>query len=611
MCGIAIFAGNAANQSLDLVKGMLRSIAHRGPDGDGLKAYDGCILGHQRLSIIDLRSGSQPMTVDEGRYSITFNGEIYNYREIREQLRQRGVDFKTDSDTEVILRAYQQFGVDCLSILRGMFAFAIWDSKEKILFGARDLFGEKPFFYSQSNDGDIIICSEIKGILSTKPSKWDVDLTSIDAYIALGYVPPNRTVYQDISVLPPSHYIQWQGGKTRIVRYWQPQFNESRLSLSDAEEKLRFLVSNAVRRQMVADVPVGAFLSGGLDSSTVVAMMREHNQSQIDTFSVGFGVQNSELPFASEVSMMYKTQHHELDIENVDVADLLIRLSGVYDEPFADSSNIPTFLVSQLASKYVKVVLTGDGADELFGGYTWGYPQLINSNNVPRSQLLWLVMRSLSRLMNDRIEKFALYSQSLGIALHGDDVWSRRVHQSIHFSNKERAILWNGRIDAPTAYYPGQFFTSPKGVKGLNEALYFDLTSYLPGDILTKVDRASMHHGLETRAPFLDKDLVEFALSLPAIYKVQDYKTKVIMHNSLAQYWPESIRGRKKQGFGGPIPNWLKLPKVRELTKLVSAENTPLRKMLPGLENIENYSDPYKQWILLVLGVWLHQRGIN
>lgn len=611
MCGIAIFAGNAANQNLDLVKGMLRSIAHRGPDGDGLKAYDGCILGHQRLSIIDLRSGSQPMTVDEGRYSITFNGEIYNYREIREQLRQRGIDFKTDSDTEVILRAYQQFGVDCLSILRGMFAFVIWDSKEKKLFGARDLFGEKPFFYSQANDDGIVICSEIKGILSTKTIKWDIDLTSVDAYIALGYIPPDRTIYRDISVLPPSHYIQWQAGKTKIVRYWYPQFKESKLSMGDAEEKLRFLVSNAVRRQMVADVPVGAFLSGGLDSSTIVAMMSEHSNCKIDTFSVGFGAQNSELPFASEVSMMYQTKHHELDVESVDVADMLIKLSGVYDEPFADSSSIPTYLVSQLASKYVKVVLSGDGADELFGGYAWGYPQLINSNNVPKNQLLWLVMRSLSRLMNDRFQRLALYSQSLGIARHGDDIWSRRVHQSIYFSDKERSILWGGSTEAPIAYYPEGLYAPSNGVKGLNEALYFDLTSYLPGDILTKVDRASMHHSLETRAPFLDKDLVEFALSLPALYKVQDFKTKIIMHNSLAQYWPESIRGRKKQGFGGPIPSWLKLPKVRELTEIVSAQNSPLREMLPGLGHIENYTEPYKQWILLVLGVWLYQRGIN
>ncbi|HLF22837.1 MAG TPA: asparagine synthase (glutamine-hydrolyzing), partial [Burkholderiales bacterium] len=348
---------------------MVGALRHRGPDARGVMRLPGCQLGHTRLSIIDLASGAQPMRDESGRYAITFNGEIYNYREMRDELAALGHRFNTQSDTEVIMRAFAEWGESCLRRFRGMYAFAIWDDREQQLFAARDRFGEKPLYYARMPDGTLLLASEIRSLLASGLLVPRLSLEAVDAFLAFGYVPPDRTVYQNVQTLPPGHCLHWKGGELTVKRYWYPQFNPQPISLDDAAERMRELLAQAVRRQMVADVPVGAFLSGGHDSSTVVALMQQHTKVPVKTFSVGFGSYINELPYARSVAAMYGTEHHEIDLGAPAVGPMLERMAAVYDEPFRDPSHIPTYLISEYARKYVKVVLTGDGADELFGGY--------------------------------------------------------------------------------------------------------------------------------------------------------------------------------------------------------------------------------------------------
>jgi asparagine synthase (glutamine-hydrolysing) len=344
------------------------------------------------LSIIDLESGAQPMKDESGRYSITFNGEIYNYQDIRTELVKLGHRFNTHSDTEVIMRAFAEWGTECLHRFRGMYAFAVWDEREQRLFAARDLFGEKPLYYAVTDQGSLLMASEIKALLASGLLEPKLDLQAVDAFLAFGYVPPDRTIYKNVHTLPPGHHLEWDGSRVSVARYWQPRFDPHAISLDVAAERMRELLHQAVRRQMVADVPVGAFLSGGHDSSTIVALMQQETRQPVKTFSVGFGEYINELPYARAVAPL-PHRHHEIDLGAPPVTELLERMVGVYDEPFRDPSHIPTYLISQYARRSVKVVLTGDGADELFGGYAW-YPIMAASTEVSATWLKWFILRS-------------------------------------------------------------------------------------------------------------------------------------------------------------------------------------------------------------------------
>jgi asparagine synthase (glutamine-hydrolysing) len=304
-----------------------------------------------------------------------------------------------------------------------MFAFALWDTREKRLFAARDLFGEKPLYYAAGDGGFFLVASEIKALLASGFVAPRLDISTVDAYLALGYVPPDRTIYSNIYTLPPAHYLCWKDGIYKITRYWQPILNVQPITLHDAIERTRGLLNQAVTRQMVADVPVGAFLSGGLDSSTIVALMQMQSDRPVKTFSVGFGDHINELPFARAVANKYGTEHHEIDLGTPDVAQMLLRMAEVYDEPFADTSNIPTYLISEFARKHVKVVLSGDGGDELFGGYSWTYPMLVQSEKVPESIVLWIILRAFSKLLQHRWKSLALYSAGCGLAARRPDMW--------------------------------------------------------------------------------------------------------------------------------------------------------------------------------------------
>jgi asparagine synthase (glutamine-hydrolysing) len=355
---------------------------------------------------------------------------------------------------------------------------------------------------------------------------------------------------------------------------------------------------------MLADVPVGAFLSGGLDSSTIVALMQMQSNRPVKTFSVGFGSYINELPYARAVARKYGTEHHEIDLGMPDVVGMLLRMPEVYDEPFADTSNIPTYLISEFARQHVKVVLSGDGGDELFGGYSWTYPMLVQSEKVPDSMILWILLRSLSKLLRHRWKSLALYSAGCGLAARWPDMWTRQVMQQVLIKQPERMRLWGERWHEIEPYHPGDYYQPPDCVEGVNQGFYYDLSSYLPGDILVKVDRAAMAHGLETRAPFLDRDVVEFALSLPADLKVDGWNTKLVIQEACTQYWPEELHGRKKQGFGSPVNVWLELPEMHSLINRIFSMNSPLSQILPGIRKTKLSETTYKTWILLVLGLW-------
>lgn len=584
---------------------MVAALRHRGPDAQTHRRVAGADLGHARLSIIDLAGGDQPMADETQRRWIVFNGELYNYRELRADLTRSGVRFHTQSDTEVVLAAYIAWGARCLDRFRGMFAFVVWDTAERRLFAARDIFGEKPLYYTLTAQRELLLASEIKSIAAARRTAARLDAQSVDAYLALGYVPPERTIYRDVLTLPPGHYLEWNGsGPVKTHCYWRPVFNPKPFIVDEAAERLRALLGRAVRRQMVADVPVGAFLSGGHDSSTIVALMAEHAGERVRTFSVGFGDWSNELPYARAVAAQYHTEHHDIDLGAPAVGALLERMAEVYDEPFMDPSHIPTFLISEYARRHVKVVLTGDGADELFGGYAW-YPLFAASIEASGALLVWLLARSASRLLGDRVRPLARYSQAQSLARRWADPWTRYVEYRAVFDADERARLW-GRSGTATPIWAPRHYR-PERVGGMDAVLHFDLTAFLPGDILVKVDRAAMAHGLETRAPFLDRDLVEFALTLPAQLKVTPERTKVLFKSALQRYWPASLHARGKQGFAAPHRLWLGRPDVQVLVRRVFRPQSALRQLLPGVDASIEHERGNRTWNLLTLGLWLER----
>jgi asparagine synthase (glutamine-hydrolysing) len=604
MCGIAVTAGAVLLPEAEAMAGTLR---HRGPDAVHAKLLRGCAFGHARLSIIDLATGDQPMSDSSGRYWITFNGEIYNYRELRAELEEAGCVFRTHSDTEVVVTAWREWGAACLDRLRGMFALAIWDEGEQTLFAARDLFGEKPLYYI-STDTSFAAASELKALVAARLVEPRLDLASVDAFLALGWVPPDRTIYRGVATLPPAHYLTWKAGTGAAVRrYWSPKFEARPLSMVDAADRLRELIEQAVQRQMVADVPVGAFLSGGLDSSTIVALMQQHSPIPVKTFSVGFGSMINELPYARAVAKKYGTEHHEIDLATPDVAPLLEKMCAVYDEPFADTSHIPTYLISEFARRSVKVVLSGDGGDELFGGYGW-HRFIAAAGSVPHSYLLWMVTRLASKATGDRNAALHRLSIALGYNARWPDPWMQGVHSHVVLSAAERRAIWRRPVETWT---PAAAMHPDDSVRGLDRAFHFDLMHYLPGDILVKVDRAAMAHGLETRAPFLDRDLAEFALALPASLKVDGAQGKRVLREACNRYWPEELRDRPKQGFGSPIGVWMAQPEVEALRRRVTGRHSRLQELLPGAGRDSLQKRNYRAWILLTLGLWLDRHEVT
>lgn len=604
MCGIVGIVTKDVKSYKETIEKMKVSISHRGPDGDGTETFDNCSLGHVRLSIIDLSGGHQPMYSLSQKSCITFNGEIYNYLDLEKTIE---YDFKTRSDTEVLLALYEKDGEAFVDKLKGMFTFALWDEKQQKLFCARDRFGEKPFYYAYGKKGEFIFASEIKAIVASGLVDLTLDRESLAHYMQRLYVPINKTIYKNIYILPAAHQLTYQNEKLVIEKYWDLP-KEENVTLDDALGKFSSLFDKAVERQLIADVETGAFLSGGLDSSSIVAVASKYNKN-LKTFSFGFAGDKSELPFAKEVANRYKTKHFEFIDEELELSSLLVKMQDVYDEPFADSSNIPTYIISQHAREHVKVVLSGDGGDELLGGYSFWYQPLYHMQNTKNINTSKYFMARLIRKIANKAPFFnnGIYNDCIvGNQLRQQftSIKEAKQNQSLYFSDNELTKL-------ALHTYEKKFEIYENGT--VNDALRIDLLDYMPGDILTKVDRASMANSLEVRAPFLDPDFASFCISLPSSLKVDGSSDKKIMREAFEPLWPESIHNRPKQGFGAPVAQWLKRDDMKKLKREYLEDTT--KKIYSVLDYLVVkdyiYEDTYKTWILLVLSIWMETHEFN
>jgi asparagine synthase (glutamine-hydrolysing) len=576
MCGIAGIFHCSTPKPVDpaRVARMSEALAHRGPDGSGVWTAPGIGLGHRRLSIIDLEGSPQPMLSADGGAVIVFNGEIYNFRELRRELEAGGVQFRTEGDTEVILAAWRHWGVDCLDHLHGMFAFALYDLGQRTLFLARDRLGVKPLFMAQLSDGSLAFASELKGLLAHPLLRREVDPLAVEDYLAWGYVPDHRSILRGVEKLPAGHYrlLRHDCAPAAPVRWWDVSFAERRKgSEADLEAELLHLLREAVTSRMVADVPLGAFLSGGVDSSSVVALMAEASRDPVRTCSIGFDVSSAdETRYADEVALLFGTDHRK-QIVAADSFSEIGRLAAMFDEPFADASALPTWQVCRMARESVTVALSGDGADEALAGY--------------RRQVFHSHEERLRRLLPAAARRPVF--GALG-ALYPKADWAPRflrakaTFQSLSGSGEEgyasalastppelRDTLYSDGFRRLRGDYRAEdalvkLMQQAPARSGLDRAQYADLKFWLPGDILTKIDRTSMAVGLESREPLLDHRLVEFAAALPGRMRVRGGQGKYLMKRTMRRYLPDPILFRPKQGFVTPIAEWLRGPLAGE-----------------------------------------------
>lgn len=584
MCGIAGITGKLVKEHRHLVKAMTDAIAYRGPDGEGIGVFDNCILGQRRLSIIDLTTGDQPMYSDKNS-CLVFNGEFYGYLNVKKQLDYK---WKTTSDTEVILALYHQYGQDAfVNKIRGMFAFALWDEANQTFIAARDRFGEKPFYYALTSSNELVFASEIKAILASGLIKPELSTEALTHYIQHLYVHPHHSIYKNIAVLPAAHFLIFKNGELTINPYWKLPGQQLKISSPDAKEECYRLLDNAVKEQLIADVPVGCFLSGGLDSSTITALAALNSSKQLTTISFSFGKNNSELPYSRKVAEKYNTNSIELHQDDFDIANWFEKMAEVYDEPFADSSNIPTYLLSQMAASKFKVVLTGDGGDELMAGYRNWYPQLYHLQHPEGIQGL---------IKN--IKKKILYQK-----YRHTDIAKVHHEQNQYFRNDELIQLC--RFESLQSF--DKFLSQP--FNSVDAAMRMDINDYLPGDILVKTDRAAMANSLELRAPLLDVDFAEFCIALPEDFKISNKNDKLLMRESFKHLWPGEIANRHKQGFGAPVNEWLQQKKMQELKNdLLAKKDNKLFNLL-NYESVSAFSkkNNYQTWILLTLALWMEK----
>ena len=572
MCGLAgIFHLNTP-KPVDpaRVERMCDAIAHRGPDGFGVWTAPGVALGHRRLSIIDIAGSPQPMAPTDGRAMLVFNGEIYNFRELRAELAAGGAQFHTDGDSEVILAAYQRWGVDCLSRLHGMFAFAIYDLAAHTLLLARDRLGVKPLFMAELADGSLAFASELKALVAHPLLRREVDPLAVEDYLAWGYVPDHRSILKGVEKLAAGHYrlLKRGGGAARPVQWWDVSFAERRRgSIRDHEAELVHLMRDAVTSRMVADVPLGAFLSGGVDSSSVVALMAEASSSPVKTCSIGFDVAAlDESNYAAQIAARFATDHRARMVSPDDF-EAVEHLAGMFDEPFADASALPTWRVCQLARENVTVALSGDGADEAFAGYRrhvfqYGEDRVRRLLPGPvRSGLFGLAGRLYPKA-DWAPRPFRAKTTLLSLAGSSEAAYASAVSVT---GPALREGLYSAEFLRLRGEYRAEdpFLEVMRGAparSGLDRAQYADLKFWLPGDILTKVDRASMAVSLEAREPLLDHRLIEFAASLPEAERVHKGQGKWVLKQAMRRYLPDDILFRPKQGFVTPIAQWFRGP---------------------------------------------------
>jgi asparagine synthase (glutamine-hydrolysing) len=620
MCGIAGYYLRTRPADLAGVRSMCDQIRHRGPDDEGFHVEGGCAIGMRRLSIIDIATGHQPISNEDDTVWVVFNGEIYNYGELRTWLEQRGHVFKTHSDTETLVHLYEEEGEESLKRLRGMFAIALWDARRGRLMLARDRFGKKPLYVAVQPEG-IYFGSELK-CLSVLGVPDQIDTEALRLYFQFSYIPDPRTPYRNVEKLEPGGWLTYdRDGTLRRGRYWKlpPPAEDAPADITQAEmrERLRETFDESVRLRMIADVPLGAFLSGGIDSGSVVASMSRQSKAPVKTFSIGFEeAAFNELDDARRVAEKYHTEHHEIIVRPESV-DLISRLARHFDEPFGDSSAIPTFLVSEFAARHVKVALSGDGGDELFAGYQSfrAIHRLRKLDHAPQ-----LARRALARVAD--LLPYSAYGKNYLRILSRPSALERYFELNYAPYYLRRQLLapeWMLPGDAAFLHKTFAGCLLPDGGDILTQALYFEATAKLTGDMLVKVDRMSMANSLEVRCPLLDQELAELAAKIPHSWKLGPGKGKRILIDTLGDRLPPELLTRPKRGFGVPLSIWFRGPlknflwdhlrsaefRGREITSAAFVDHL-LEEHDRGRRNNSHWL-----WMLLMLELWFRESKVH
>jgi asparagine synthase (glutamine-hydrolyzing) len=627
MCGIVGIVNNRGGEAgRGILERMNRAILHRGPDDDGFYLNGNVGLAMRRLAIIDIAHGKQPIHNADKTKWIVYNGEVYNYQEIRADLDKRGHKFYTNSDTEAIVHLYEEYGEDCVQHMRGMFAFAIWDEREKELFIARDRVGKKPLLYSHQPSGDLIFGSEFQALLQHPDVSREVDPQAIDAYLSYLCVPAPLTAYKQIRKLEPGHWLKWKDGSIETRRYWQPDFSKKiNISEEEAIVETTRIVRESTKLRMISEVPLGAFLSGGVDSSIVVALMAQESAQPVKTFSIGFEEQDfSELKYARRVAEHVGAEYNEF-IVRPNALDVLPTLVEHYGEPYADSSAIPTYYVAKETRQHVTVALNGDGGDESFAGYeryaAMGLAETYRK--VPGLLRKALVETPVGMFPTSELKRSRARDAKRFLAAANLPRNERYFRWMSTFDRNAKGDLYTedfgaqlGTTDA--GQFLDEWFTKADGLSILDSNLLVDQMTYLPNDLLVKVDIATMANSLEGRSPFLDHKVIEFAASLPSSMKMGRFETKSLLKKVAARLVPKEVIYRKKMGFGVPVGNWFR-GEMKGFVSEVLLSDKALNRGVVKADRLRQYvsehvsgerDHAFQLWTLLMLELWF-QRFID
>ncbi len=620
MCGIAgmVQRDRGTHVPQAALRAMCDAIRHRGPDDDGYFVHGHVGLGMRRLAIIDIAGGHQPIFNEDRSCTIVFNGEIYNHRDVRRELERRGHRYATNSDTETILHAYEEYGVDCVKHLRGMFAIAIWDEPRGRLFLARDRFGKKPLYYMHDANR-LAFASELKSITALSDVTRRVDPQAVADYVAWGYVPDPRSIYHGIAKLEPAHWLTYEDGRVTTQCYWDVSYHPDSKRRPDEYyvDRALEILDESVRIRLMSEVPLGAFLSGGTDSSIVVALMAKHSRDPVKTFSIGFEeAEYNELSYARKVAEYFKTEHYE-EVVRPDAERDVLALVRQFDEPFADSSMIPTYYVSRAARKHVTVALSGDGGDELFAGYLrYADGSSVRAASAIPTALRAAVIGPLSRALPPGTKGIDRLRDLLGTA---DDYYVRQMTRGLAQSYRDvftPSFLATVAQPDP-AHVAAPFLARASAWDALSRRQYLDTHTYLPGDILTKVDRASMAVSLECRAPILDHELAEFAATIPVDLRIRGVTTKYLLKKVAERLMPADMVHRPKMGFSVPVAYWLKKEWAARSEEILLGE-TGLARGVFREAFLRRTLDEHRAgkrdnssmiWSLMVLELWWRDSG--
>ena len=623
ICGVVSFQPNAPTDWSTLLQ-MIVSLEHRGPDDEGYYEDDQVGLAVRRLSIIDLHTGQQPISNESGDIWVVYNGEIYNFQNVRAGLEQRGHLFKTQTDTEVIVHAYEEYGDECVTHFNGMFAIALWDARQRRLFLARDRLGIKPLYYWSSVD-KLVFGSELKALILHPDVPRQVDLAALDLFLTLEYIPAPRTIYEGVFKLLPGHRLVLEKGKLKITQYWDVLYQPISQSEAECGEILSGLIKESVRLRLISDVPLGAFLSGGIDSSTIVGYMSQSANEPVRTFSIGFEDDTyNELPYAAAVVKHFGTQHH-VEVLKSDHTDLAERLVAHFDEPFADTSIFPTFLVSKLASREVKVVLSGDGGDELFAGYDTYLAEKLDRyyGRLPRPLRQRILPKFAGWLLPQPAKKGLINKVKRMVEGGASDPSLQHARWMMFLNSSEKDSLYRSDLratldDQLSDEFFHDYFEKANCFDRLAQQQYVDLKTYLADDILTKVDRMSMAVSIEARVPLLDYHIVEFALNLPAHMKLRGARTKSILRQAVKNMVPQFVLEKPKEGFSIPMKHWLCTSLKPMMLDLLSKASLQKHgyfddQVVAGwiqehLEGRVNHS--HRLWALMVFEMWHHNERV-